>query len=144
VDSYVGEYPRTLDSKNRVQLPAKWKKGLPEDLVLVPYTARDEFFSLRVYSEEGFAAFMDSIFASDGGFDPSNPDHVDRRASYSMEARQTQQDSVGRIVLPAELRAFAQMDKDLVVAGEWDFISLWSRDMHEGYREHARVKAVFR
>jgi MraZ protein len=144
VDPFLGDFPRTLDAKNRVQLPAKWKKDLPEDLVLVPYSARDKYPSIRVYSKKAFATFMSSIFASEGGFDPSNPDHNDRRAYYSFAAKEAQQDSVGRIILPASLREFAQMDKDLVIAGEWEFISLWGRDVFERYREHAKVKAVFR
>jgi MraZ protein len=139
---YLGTYPRTLDSKNRVQLPAKWNKDLPEDLVLVPYSARDTYRSVRVFSEEGFAIFMESIFASEGGFDQANPDHVDRRAHYSMEARQAQQDGTGRIVIPADLRSFANLDKDLIFAGEWDCVSLWSQDTHRLYMEHAKGKTA--
>jgi MraZ protein len=125
-----------------VQLPAKWKKDLPEDLVLVPYTARDKYRSVRVYSDESFTAFINSIFASEGGFDYSNPDHVDRRAYYSMEARQVQQDSAGRIVIPVDLREFASLNKDLVVAGEWDCVSLWDQEAHERYMGHAKGKAA--
>jgi MraZ protein len=142
VATYLGTYPRALDSKNRVQLPAKWKKDLPEDLVLVPYNARDTYRSVRVFSEEGFAAFMDSIFASEGGFDQANPDHVDRRAHYSMEARQAQQDSTGRIVIPSDLRSFANLDRDVIVAGEWDCVSLWNQDAHGLYMKHAKGKTA--
>jgi MraZ protein len=139
---YLGTHSRALDSKNRVQLPAIWKKDLPEDLVLVPYNARGTYRSVRVFSEEGFATFMESIFASEGGFDQANPDHVDRRAHYSMEARQVQQDSTGRIVIPADLRSFANLDRDLIVAGEWSCVSIWNQETHGLYMEHAKGKTA--
>jgi MraZ protein len=144
VRGFHGEYPRTLDTKNRVQLPAKWKKDLPEDLVFVPFTAHDEFRSVRLFSEEGFATFIEAIFAPEGGYQPNNQDHIDRRAYYSMEARQVQQDSVGRVVIPAELRDFANLDRELVAAGEWDYLSLWNPDVHRRYKEQAKAKAAFK
>jgi MraZ protein len=140
---YLGKFPRALDSKSRVQLPATWKKDLPEDLVLVPYIAHEGLHSVRVYSNEGFAEFITSIFGSEGGFDANNRDHVDRRAAYTMDSYPVQQDGAGRILIPVELRTFAGLDKDLVAAGEWDFISLWNQDTHSCYRELAGSKTLF-
>jgi division/cell wall cluster transcriptional repressor MraZ len=141
VSGFCGEYPRTLDSKNRVQLPAIWKKGLPEDLMLVPFTAHDEFHSIRVFPKEGFATFLEAIFASDGGFQFGDQDHNDLRAAFTMDARQAPLDSAGRIIIPVELQELVGLDKDVVAAGEWDYLSLWSPEMHRRYKEQAKAKA---
>ena len=43
----------------------------------------------------------------------------------------------GRILIPADLRKYASLEKEAVIIGVHDRIEIWSRDKWEAYSENA-------
>ena len=56
------------------------------------------------------------------------------RKFYSR-VQDTSADKQGRVMIAAELREHAGLDKDIVLAGQDDHIEIWNRDKWEAYNE---------
>ena len=132
----LGEYEHTIDDKNRLTLPAKFREQLAEGVVvtrgmdgcLYAYPAGDwrEHFSARV-----------------AGLDPLQPDSRKLQRHFFSGASEAELDKQGRIMIPAALLKYAGLSRDVVVAGVSDHLEIWDRgawrrelDEVEGSAEH--------
>jgi MraZ protein len=50
-----------------------------------------------------------------------------RRVTFTS-AYQLEADRQGRVLLPASLRSYAQIDDEVVIAGMGDFLEIWSKE----------------
>lgn len=123
-----GSYRFKTDAKGRVSLPAKFRKVLSEDLVVTCALSRDH---LMVFDgQESFNAWVDRIFEGryEGGYNPSKLEHQRLRSALKGDAFDVQPDSAGRILLPADLREKAAIDREVVIVGNTGFFEVWSEE----------------
>ena len=130
VAGLYGKFEHTMDDKGRVSLPAKFRKELPERVIVVP-GMRGE---LNVFSEEDFKAWEQSLYAADGGFCQTNEMHSRTASFLHAHACNVDIDSAGRINVIPDLRKLAQLDKQIYVTGDGDHVSLWNKDVWESYK----------
>jgi len=130
----MGKSPATIDSKGRVSLPAKYRKHLPEELV-VTKSPDVEFPSLVLFSHDGFENWMDEVMAGKGGYQANDKSHARVIGKYYENAEELKVDGVGRILIPLELREYAQIDKDVVFSGVRDHLAVRSIDVWNAYQE---------
>ncbi len=114
---FTGTYERSLDGKGRLVLPLKHRAKLPEGGFLAPHADCLALFPANVF-EELLAHMRDQI--REGRLDR------DALVGVSTSAEEVELDAQGRIVLPPRLRAFAALEGDVVVAGVYDHIEIWS------------------
>ena len=123
--SFTGEYYNTLDSKNRLSIPAKFRKALNpiNDRTFVLTRGFDNCLLLYPVSEwskvEEQLSFLSSMKGRHRNFIRS----IVRHASY------LQYDSQGRIIIPENLCSYAKIDKEVAVIGVIKKIELWSPEM---------------
>src|SRR3954467_1573786 len=94
---YAGEFRHFIDEKNRVTIPARWRRNDSEEFVILP-EAKDQF--LVVMSPEEFSR-MNLAIESD-----ANVSARDRRVFFRQlhaRAQHGAADRQGRLVLPANL-----------------------------------------
>ena len=119
---FAGEYANTLDLKNRVNIPAKFRKALDpiNDRTFVITRGFDSCLTLYPISEwnivEQQLASLSSIRNRNREFVRS----IVRYASYVQYDRQ------GRVVIPDNLKAYAQIEKEISIIGMITKIELWS------------------
>jgi MraZ protein len=127
----LGTYEHTIDDKNRLTLPAKFRQSFAEGVVVT----RGLDGCLYAYRREDWARLVESRLA------PLDP--------FSKEARQIQRflfsgaaeadlDKQGRVMVPAPLLEHAKLGRDVVVAGVRDHLEIWDRDAWR--RELAEVE----
>ena len=125
--SFTGEYYNTLDSKNRLSIPAKFRKALSpiNNRTFVLTRGFDNCLLLHPVNEwskvEEQLSFLSSMKGRHRNFIRS----IVRHASYA------QYDSQGRILIPENLGEFANIDKDVTVIGVIKKIELWSPSVLE-------------
>lgn len=125
----VGSFEHTLDSKGRVSLPSSFRKELDgSDLILVP-SPTDK--ALLVFNPENFDAWMKSLFERNGGFNPRSKKDLIIRQRILGSSASAVIDAAGRVNVPAKLRAYADLEKDVVVLGNQDYIELWDAQSFE-------------
>ena len=120
-----GSYRFKSDAKGRVSLPAKFRKVLSEDLVVTIALTGDHL--LVFDGQDSFNAWVDGIFVDKfGGYNSTNREQMMLRSMLKGNAFDVQPDSAGRILLPAELREKAGIDKEVVIVGNTGFFEVWS------------------
>lgn len=122
-----GSYRFKTDAKGRVSLPAKFRKALPEDLV-VARSLSGEY--LMVFDgQDSFNTWVAGVFADRfGGFNSTDPTHLMYRSALKGQAFDVQVDSAGRILLPAELRDLAGIGREVVIVGNTGYFEVWSEE----------------
>ncbi|MCZ7530859.1 MAG: division/cell wall cluster transcriptional repressor MraZ [Acidimicrobiia bacterium] len=131
---FLGEYRHSLDAKGRVILPARFREELAEgaymakamtDPCLFVYT-RDEFEEVarttRQQMREGSRAAQEAA------------------RSFFAGATDVEPDKQGRVAIPAHLRSFAHLDKEVVVAGVFARIEIWDAERWD--EREARAEAA--
>ena len=117
----LGEYEHTLDDKNRLTLPAKFRQAFGEGVVVT----RGMDGCLFVYTRSAWEEFV--------------ADRLEGLNTFSREARQmnrfifagateTELDKQGRIMLAPPLIAHASLGREVVVAGIRDHVKIWDRE----------------
>ena len=126
---FAGEYANTLDLKNRVNIPAKFRKALDpiNDRTFVITRGFDSCLTLYPISEwnivEQQLASLSSIRNRNREFVRS----IVRYASY------VQYDKQGRIIIPDNLKVYASIDREVSIIGMISKIELWSPEKIKKY-----------
>jgi MraZ protein len=106
-------------------------------------TQSPESNCLMIYDIDGFGAWVESLFARDGGYSASNAKHVARRRVLNSRARKVELDKTGRIGLSAELRNAVGIDKDVVVVGNDTSIEIWDEARWDEYCANVDILDVY-
>ena len=114
----LGEYSHSLDAKNRLMMPAKLREKLGEDLVVCKNVDK----CLSLYPREHWDAFYQKIISL-----PRIDSREVQRFLFSS-AFDTTPDSQGRILLPANLCAYAGLGKNVTIIGVGDHLEIWDAD----------------
>ena len=110
----TGIYRHTIDPKGRLFMPAK----LREELGDVFYVTLSMEKCLSAYSSESWDRFMEKIKAM------PRAKQIKMRPLFAHAAK-CELDSQGRILLPQSLRAFADLEKNVVVVGAGECAEFW-------------------
>jgi len=115
---FVGNFPRSLDVKGRVILPSRMRLHFQDFGYLTPGTDG----CLALWPEEEFELEAQRQHLKDGlGIEARN----DLRDWSSLVTR-VEFDRQNRMPLPAELRALAGLDQEVLFVGVLDRVELWS------------------
>jgi transcriptional regulator MraZ len=114
---FLGEYQHSLDAKGRVILPAKYRDQLSGGA----YVTRGRGGCLSVYTAQEFQEVADRVREASkrGGRE------LDAARSFFAGTAEVSPDKQGRIAIPQQLREYAGLDKDVVVAGVFSRIEIW-------------------
>ena len=113
----IGHYNHTLDQKGRVSVPAKYRDEMGTTFVV----SKGYGNCVSGYPLDRWDAWRESVEKL-----PVSKSRVKR--FFLGSAFEVEVDKQGRIILPADLREFAGLETDVVVAGMSDHIEIWNRD----------------
>ncbi len=132
-----GAYTHNVDAKGRLSLPAKFRKKLPEDLVVLVEPRKQ---CLYVFDEEGYVDYVNNqLFAKKGGYDPLNPEHEELRRQISEFADGVTVDSAGRINLSERLRSVVGITREVELIGNAGYFEVWDAKRREEARSTANL-----
>lgn len=117
---FLGRHGHNLDEKGRIALPARFREELRDGVVIT----RGFDTCLLVYPMAAWAPLAERVSALSIG----DPDVRLLRRMLFANAADLQLDRQGRILVPAELRAHAGLEREAVVVGMHSFIEIWSPD----------------
>ena len=117
---FLGEHEHTLDEKNRLTLPARFRDSFPDGLVVT----RGMDGCLYAYARSDWQSLVDSRLAT---LDPLSRDDRMMTRYFFSAAVEAAPDKQGRIMLPAPLVEHAHLGREVVVAGVYDHLEVWDR-----------------
>lgn len=130
-----GEYRHGLDAKNRVFIPAKLREELGQTFI-VAKDLREK--CLKVYSQAEWDRYLAPIKNQERRL----AERVLRFLSASMT--QVTPDSQGRILLPKDLVQYAEIGRDVVVVGCYDYAEIWAEESYNKLKENEDVEEMIR
>ena len=128
-----GEYKHSIDAKGRLAMPARLREELGERFTVT----KGLDGCLAVYPEKEWEALEDRIRGLGNG---EKARRVKRY--YFANAFDAQLDAQGRILIPANLREFADLQKDVVVIGQLDHAEIWNSEKWRVYNEAIDAESV--
>jgi len=116
----LGEYDHTIDDKNRLTLPAKFRQALADEVVV----ARGMDGCLVVYTR---ANWDDFVAARMQGLSPFSKEARQMSRFIFAGATEAELDKQGRVMVPPALSEHAGLGREVVVAGLRDHVEIWDR-----------------
>jgi transcriptional regulator MraZ len=127
----LGEYEHTIDDKNRLTLPSKFRAAFEDGVVVT----RGMDGCLFAYTRDDWDNLVQSRLAT---LDPLSQEGRRMQRFFFSGAAESELDKQGRVGLPAALLQHAKLSRDVVVAGVHDHLEIWDRDAWR--RELAEVE----
>ena len=130
--SFVGWYSHTLDAKNRVFIPAKFREELGDEF----YITRkfDKFLSIQTAKAwEEFLKKLENIPETEA---------VQVLDFILGAAQKCVPDASGRIVLDEKLIKHAQINKSIVFVGNGNQIRIWAEELWNEQEENRDLDAI--
>ena len=118
--AFRGTFDYTLDAKNRLTIPPKFRGALSDGVVL----ARELEPCISIRPAQAWRHFTDQAISSR---DPFSKEARDLKRYYSGYAFDGQLDASGRVILPPALMEYAGLGKEITVIGSLDTIEVWDR-----------------
>ena len=123
-----------MDSKGRVSLPSRFRELLTGKAMLVK--GLDD--CLWLFTNEEFERFVKSMSQGEA-FDPATRR---TRRFFGAGTKEVEIDSAGRILVPANLREYAHLLRDITIAGSMDRIELWDSQRYDAYSAQSDINEL--
>jgi MraZ protein len=124
----LGEFEHTLDDKNRLTLPAKFRERFAGGIVLT----RGIDGCLDAYTRTDWERLVESRLSA---LDPLSKEGRMMRRHFFSGAAEAIPDRQGRVMVPASLIESARLARELIIAGVDDHLEIWDR---AAWREQLR------
>jgi MraZ protein len=116
----LGEYEHTIDDKNRLTLPAKFRRAFVDGIVVT----RGMDGCLYAYTRADWEGLVSSRLST---LDPLSKEGRRMQRFFFSAAAEGELDRQGRVMIPAALMQHANLGREVVVAGVYDHLEIWER-----------------
>ncbi len=120
---FMGRYNHTIDAKGRLSIPSKYREILGDEFVV----SKGMDGCLFVYANEDWKAFEEKL----ASLPLINAEARQFARFFLSGAMNVTVDKQGRILMPQDLREFAGLKKDVVLAGMGGRVEIWSLEKWE-------------
>jgi MraZ protein len=125
----IGEYTHSIDEKKRLAIPAKFRKELGRGAVIT----RGLDNCLVIYPNKEWSTMSDKL----GKLPASQLEARGFARIMLAGAAQVEFDSLGRVLVPEYLKAYAFLKKNVVVTGVYNRLEIWDASRWETYKQKA-------
>ncbi|MBI5629568.1 MAG: division/cell wall cluster transcriptional repressor MraZ [Elusimicrobia bacterium] len=137
----IGRYEHSLDSKNRVSLPAKFREALSREKGRSCYLTSGLEGCLYLFLPSQWQRLLETDLQSF-----TLPNKEEERAfkrKFFSEATEAELDSAGRILIPQYLKAHAGLKGQLLLQGAGKRAEIWDSGRWKSYHR-SRVEPALR
>lgn len=129
MSSFKGSYSYSVDSKGRINIPARLRKYVSPE-------ANDTFVVTRGYEQCLFVYPLDEwnkLEQSVRVLSPSDPKHRFFTRTLLQRALESQLDGQSRITIPKDLLQFASIENEVLILGVLERIEVWNPRVYDDY-----------
>ncbi|MBV8416825.1 MAG: hypothetical protein JO251_16595 [Verrucomicrobia bacterium] len=117
---FAGEFRHSMDAKNRVTIPSRWRRGEIDEFFAIPNL---EGGFLMVMPPGEFKRLAEKV-EHDETLAPAERRRFIRQ--FSSKAQNVNSDKQGRIVLPDEQCKLLNLRSEVVLVGNYSRFEIWS------------------
>jgi len=129
----IGEYTHTIDDKNRLSLPAKFRKEMGRKMVITP--GLDQ--CLFVFTQKEWEKIQARLSSSS----LLQADQRSFNRFMFAGAEEAEVDSIGRILVPDFLRERANLKNRVVIIGVSSRLEIWNEKVWGEYKKVVEKQA---
>ena len=131
---FMGRYNHTIDPKGRLSIPSKYREILGDEFVV----SKGMDDCLYVYANDDWKIFEGKLESL-----PLMSEEARQFARFFLSGAQpVTVDKQGRILMPQDLRDFAGLEKDVVLAGMGSRIEIWSLERWKANNDSIDINAI--
>jgi MraZ protein len=119
--AFRGHFDYSLDAKNRLNVPAKFRAAFSSGVVL----AKGLEPCVAVWAPDTFERWTESFLSN---LNPVSPERRKLTRYFAGSSFDAELDSAGRVTLNQALIEHAGIQKEIVIVGNLDHIEIWDRD----------------
>ena len=119
--AFRGHFDYSLDAKNRLNVPAKFRAAFSSGVVL----AKGLEPCVAVWAPDTFERWTESFLSN---LNPVSPERRKLTRYFAGSSFDAELDSAGRVTLNQALLDHAGIQKEIVVVGNLDHLEIWDRD----------------
>lgn len=131
---FMGEYNHKIDTKGRLIVPSKFRELFGEQFVVT----RGLDGCLVGYSMDRFKAIRESLEEQSA----IDEDVRELKRFLFGAAAICEIDEHGRTLVPASLRNYAQIDKEVILNGVVDCVEIWSKEMFDAKNTFSDINMI--
>ncbi len=128
---FYGEYQHSMDVKGRAIMPSKFRDGLGDKFILTKGLDN----CLFAYSKEEWNNLETRLKS----LPLTNKDARAFVRFFFSGAAECEADKQGRVLIPANLREYANLDKDIYVIGVSTRVEVWDKGRWDNYSSDENV-----
>lgn len=129
----IGEFTHTIDEKNRISLPAKFRKEMGNALVITPGLDN----CLFVFTKKEWTKISEKL----GNFSMLSADNRSFNRFMFGGATEVSVDSIGRILLPDFLKDRANLKTKAALVGVQNRLEIWNDKAWTDYKKRVAGQA---
>ena len=133
--AFTGTFEHTLDAKNRLTIPSKFRAELSKGV----YLSRALPNCVSLYPAQTYTEMADAALAQVRN--PLSQQGRELRRVLYGSALETELDGAGRVMLTPKFLEHAGIGREVVITGVGDCLELWDRSTWEGYESDLTARA---
>ena len=118
----IGEYIHTIDEKNRVSLPSKFRKEMGKKIIITPGLGN----CLFLFTNKEWLKVSKKLSNSDTDLSFLKADQRSFNRFMFGRASEVELDSIGRILIPDVLKDRINLKDKAVLIGVQDRVEIWN------------------
>ncbi len=126
--AFRGHFEHSLDAKNRLSIPARFRASFSNGTVL----AKDPEPCVAIWTPDTHEAIIERAL---GELNPMGSEYRKLSRFYQGNSFEIELDASGRVTLPAPLLAHAAIEKEVVVVGVGDHLEVWGAERWRSVQE---------
>ena len=133
----IGEYIHTIDEKNRVSMPAKFRKELGKKIIIAPGLGQ----CLFIFTNKEWEKVSKKLSNSDSDLSFLKADQRNFNRYMFGRAAEVEIDSIGRMLIPEFLQEGIRLRDKAVIIGVKDRVEVWSEKAWSEQKEIVEKQA---
>ena len=130
---FIGEYEHSVDAKGRVIMPVKLREDIGEKFIVT----KGLDGCLFAYSQTEWNNFEGKLKT----LPLTNKNARDFVRFFLSGAVECEIDKQGRFLIPANLREYAMLEKEIIIIGVGTRIEIWNREEWKKYSSDENISA---
>lgn len=130
---FIGQYTHTIDDKNRLSLPVKFRKEMGKRVIITPGLDG----CLFVFTPTQWETISEKL----GGSSMLQADTRSFNRYMLGGAVEADVDSIGRVLVPDFLKEKAQLKKEVVLIGVQNRVEIWNDALWMEYKAKVEKEA---
>jgi MraZ protein len=135
--AFRGTYDHTLDAKNRLTIPARYRSQLADGVVLTQ--PADGSPCLQLWRP---ADLERSTGMALDQFRPGSRDRETLVRFYNSRSQETELDGAGRVMVPSFLAEKVGLGREVVVIGAGERLEIWDRPAWSEYEDRLDPQSI--